>query len=96
MKTKPIVKRVKKNISPYKIEKGIPVPPSKTEKRSAYPIRFLEVGQSFFVPLQCRTRKQLQLLSTRTQSEMKRHKLPHRFTVRYFPELKGTRVWRVK
>ena len=68
-----------------KIEKGIPLPERKKGQRSPkYPLRALEVGDSFFAPIKPAA------LATHARRESKA--TGAKFVVR--AEDKGSRVWR--
>jgi hypothetical protein len=69
----------------YQIEEGVPFPGSASGRPSIYPVRELEVGQSFFVPLG--DRKVLSVVCSRIKKLTGRD-----YTVRRVEG--GIRVWR--
>lgn len=76
----------------YKIEKNLPIPPSGTG-RPKYPLRDMEVGDSFFVPVPLiNTLKFRNRLSSALTYFGKRHSV--QFITRSVDD--GIRVWRVE
>ena len=57
-------------MSEYKIEKHIPVaPPWNAQRRSKYPFKDMEVGDSFFVPEDAATRAAIYLAAHKAEKE---------------------------
>jgi len=81
------------NLIMFKIEKGIEVPPYSMGMPRIYPFKDMEVGDSFFVPLNGRERKHLQksILGSCRHARLN----PKKFCTRYIKEPEeGFRVWR--
>ena len=74
-----------------KIEKGIPMPPSKRGRPSKYPWVELEIDESFFVPANGVPLKRVQ-----QRLNPARH-IPfgRKFVSRQMPKEDGVRVWRI-
>lgn len=80
--------------SMFKIDDGIPVAP--VQKTSKYPVADLEVGQSFFVPLDGKTSTGIQgALNSAAKPERAKGKS---FVTRTITEdgVEGVRIWRVE
>lgn len=75
-------------MSEIKIDKGVPIPPAK--KSAKYPVRQMQIGDSFFVSAKNRNLNNLSQLSGRLTFNHK----PKRFICR--KEKDGIRIWRVK
>jgi hypothetical protein len=76
-----------------KIEKGIPLPPTTMGRARIYPFKEMEIGDSFFVPLNGRDRHRVQ---TSIIGSCRLARLtPKRFCTRYIKEPEeGYRCWR--
>lgn len=77
----------------FKVEKGIEIPKAKT--RNKYPVGTMEVGDSFFTPLENKS-------SQRVQTALIQYTKSNRFvgmtfTTRVVEEngIRGVRLWRV-
>ena len=81
-------------MSEYKIEKGIPLAPKTQLRRSRYPFSQMEVGDSFFVPVEADV--ELGLLHHRVHScaSYMGKRLGRKFTTR--SNETGVRVWRTE
>lgn len=73
--------------SKYKIEKGVPIPTCAVNKK--YPLRELEIGDSFFVP---------DVTQVKITGAFNSH-APKKFSCRTLKDdkgnIKGVRVWRI-
>jgi len=84
-------------MSEFKIEKNVPIPARRGGgPPNKYPWRDMEVGDSFFVPANGKSRNALmRALTSSTQSKsLARDGL--KFTARTDAEANGVRVWRIK
>jgi hypothetical protein len=78
-------------VSTFALEQGVPIPEAcrRTRNRCLFPFAKMEVGQSFFVPLE-----QAWTLSTSASQFQRKHPGHRRFTTRMVEG--GVRCWRVE
>lgn len=79
-------------MSEFKIEKSVPVPASLAGRRAKYPWRDMDVGDSFFVPLNGEQR----LTDLRSQVSRAAYSAFGKGGSATRQEGNGVRVWRIK
>ena len=78
----------------YKLEKGVPAPKEKEQQRAKYPLRVMDVGDSFFAPVE--TEAELYRIQRNIKAAIwhVRQFTGHRFTCEVTDA--GIRVWRIE
>lgn len=79
-----------------KIEKGVPIPKSESGNNSKYPLKIMEVGDSFLVPY--KEGKKSRDTQSRMTSIIAAYRNKHDVTKKFVTKAEegGVRVWRIK
>lgn len=83
--------------SEFKIEKGIPMPEAANGYGNKYPVKEMEVGDSFKIPYETERERKLvttRLSSLRTKTQQAFPEL--KFSIRDIPNKSEVRMWRIE